>query len=471
MVARNNKKRLGKFFSGILILSDISVLSCVLVFSYWLRFHSHFFPIPLGIPLYANYRFLIFFIGVLLIVLINSVGLYKIDLAVKFIDQVFLMIRVICLTMLLVLAGTFFFRGTTYSRSFIFMVWINLTIFLFFSRYILRIIYKKKIFPLLRKRIVLVGKPKNIKALLSQGNCFEKFMHVEGFISTRPVDEEAISGLRKLGDIDDFESVLERVKPDEVILVDLELARKEITAMILVSEKRMVSFKIVADLLDIMIQQFELETIDGINLIKIKGSPLDNIYNLFLKRSLDLAGAIAGLVIFSPVLCFISILVKLNSPGPAFFIQERISEGGKVFKIYKFRTMFYAIDKVNSPQHTRKGDDRITKIGKVLRMFNLDELPQLFNVLNGEMSLVGPRPERPYYVEQLKEKYPRYMSRHNIKSGITGWAQVHGFRQEGSPMDQRLKYDLYYLENWSIWLDLKILILTFSPTLAFKNAY
>ena len=307
--------------------------------------------------------------------------------------------------------------------------------------------------------------------MLNQKNYFERFMYIEGFISTRPAEEASVSGINKLGNIDAFEEIIGKYRPDEAILVDLELTRKEITSMILVAEKQMVSFKIVADLLDIMIQQFELENIDGLNLIKIKSSPLDNIYNIFLKRCLDLIGAILGLIIASPALCLTSILVKLGSPGPIFFVQERISEGGKTFKIYKFRTMYFSANKKDQPQHTKKDDERVTKIGKVLRMLNLDELPQLFNVLNGEMSLVGPRPETPYYVEQLKEKYPRYMSRHSVKSGITGWAQVNGLRQESSPMEERLKYDLYYLENWSIWFDLKILILTFSPTLAFKNAY
>jgi exopolysaccharide biosynthesis polyprenyl glycosylphosphotransferase len=245
------------------------------------------------------------------------------------------------------------------------------------------------------------------------------------------------------------------------------MPRRRITAMILEAEKRLISFKIVADLLDIMVQQFELESIDGLNLIKIKESPLNYAYNRFLKRMMDIIGSLLGIILLSPIFFIISILIKLTSKGPVFFSQERVSEGGKTFKIYKFRTMYHNAEKDTGPVFARPNDQRCTKIGKFLRRYNLDELPQLFNVLKGEMSLVGPRPERPHFVNQFKEEIPRYMSRHHIKSGITGWAQVNGLRQNSS-IEERIKYDLYYLENWSLWFDLKIILMSIFAT---KNAY
>jgi exopolysaccharide biosynthesis polyprenyl glycosylphosphotransferase len=267
--------------------------------------------------------------------------------------------------------------------------------------------------------------------------------------------------------LEDFERILDSEKPDEVVLIDLELPRRRVMDMILQSEKRMVIFKIIADLFDIMIQQFELENNDGLNLVKIKESPLNYASNRFLKRSIDLISVAAGLFVLSPFFLIISLLIKWTSPGPVFFGQDRVSEGGRLFRIYKFRTMRQDAEKHTGPVFVKKDDDRCTKIGRFLRKYNFDELPQLFNVFRGEMSLVGPRPERPYFVEQFKHDIPRYMSRHHIKSGLTGWAQVNGLRQSTS-IEERIKYDLYYAENWSLWLDLKIIFLSF---FALKNAY
>ena len=203
----------------------------------------------------------------------------------------------------------------------------------------------------------------------------------------------------------------------------------------------MVAFKIVADLFDVMIQQFEIENIDGLNLIRIKESPLNHVYSRFLKRGMDFFGAVFGLAVLSPGLAVIAIVVKLDSRGPVLFSQERMTEGGRIFKIYKFRTMRPEAEAETGPVFAQENDERCTKIGKFLRSYNLDELPQLFNVLAGDMSLVGPRPERPHFVDQFKDDIPRYMSRHHIKAGMTGWAQVNGLRQ-GTPIEDRVKYDL-----------------------------
>ena len=467
MLSKIRKKRLKIVFSGILIINDLTMTALAFALSYWLRFNTSFFPKPLGVPEYVNYLPLALFIEIILIILINNQKLYKLDTTSKYIDQTFSLFKAICFTMLLVLAGTFFYRGKTYSRSLIFIIWLMLMVILFFSRYFLRIYYKKTVFPKIRKNVIIIGKPQSIETLLKSANYFSRFMHVIGFISTRQNCQETIEKIHFLGYIDNFETILDDKKPDEILLADLEIPRRKISSLILESEKRMVSFKIVADLLDIMIQQFELENVEGVNLIKIKESPLDHACNRFNKRIIDFSGSLLGLILLSPLLILISALVKLTSRGPVLYAQERVSEGGKVFKIYKFRTMHVDAEAVSGPVFTQINDCRCTLIGKFLRKYNLDELAQLFNVLKGDMSLVGPRPERPHFVNQFKDDIPRYMSRHNVKSGITGWAQVNGFRQ-GTSIEERVKYDLYYLENWSIWLDLKIIFLSL---LALKNAY
>jgi exopolysaccharide biosynthesis polyprenyl glycosylphosphotransferase len=466
MLAKLNKKKLSVYFCGALIISDFLAVVIAFILSYVFRFYSGLFSTPFGIPAPRHYIFPLLFVEFLLIYIVNTRGLYKPTPVRKFIDQGFPLIKSVCITMIFLLAATFFYRAMTYSRLLFFIIWVILALLLIFSRYLLHILYIKKILPKVRKKIILVGKPESIESLKKHHSYFNHYGKICGCILSRKHGQVEQS-IKNLGHIEDFEHILDLEKPDEVVLVDLELPRRRVMDMILEAEKRMVIFKIIADLFDIMIQQFELESTDGLNLVKIKESPLNFAYNRFIKRTMDVIGSALGLVVLSPVFLIVTILIKLDSKGAIFFVQDRVSEGGGLFKIYKFRTMLQDAEKNTGPVFVKKDDMRCTKIGRFLRKYNIDELPQLFNVFRGEMSLVGPRPERPYFVEQFKEDIPRYMSRHHIKSGITGWAQVNGLRQS-TPIEERVKYDLYYAENWSIWLDLKIIFLSF---FALKNAY
>jgi exopolysaccharide biosynthesis polyprenyl glycosylphosphotransferase len=211
---------------------------------------------------------------------------------------------------------------------------------------------------------------------------------------------------------------------------------------------------------------------------ELGGLPLLNMrdvalrgWKLTLKRGIDLVGSAIGLVLFSPFFFLFAILVKLDSAGPALFSQERMGLDGRRFHVIKYRTMKIDAEKAG-PAWTTKDDPRRTKLGKFLRRTNVDELPQLINVFLGEMSLVGPRPEQPYYAEQFRSRIPRYNERHREKSGITGWAQVNGLRGDTS-IEERTKYDLWYIENWSVWLDIKIILLTIWQTIVgeSRNAY
>lgn len=194
-------------------------------------------------------------------------------------------------------------------------------------------------------------------------------------------------------------------------------------------------------------------------------------WKVTLKRAMDIVGSAVGLVLLSPLMFLIALLIKIDSPGPALFSQERMGLDGKRFYMLKFRTMRVDAEK-DGPGWTRKDDPRRTRVGAILRRTNLDELPQLINVLLGEMSLVGPRPERPIYVEEFRKRIPRYMERHREKAGMTGWAQVNGLRGDTS-IEERTKCDLWYIENWSVWLDIKIILLTIWQALTGRseNAY
>ena len=208
----------------------------------------------------------------------------------------------------------------------------------------------------------------------------------------------------------------------------------------------------------------------GLPVINIRYVPLTNPVNSILKRIMDILGACFGIVIASPVMLVCAILVKATSEGPVIFKQERVGLHNKVFKMYKFRTMEVQKQSAEENAWTVKNDPRVTKVGKFMRKTSLDELPQLFNILMGEMSLVGPRPERPQWVDKYKEEIPRYMIKHQVRPGLTGWAQVNGYRGDTS-IRKRIEYDLFYIENWSLALDIKILFMTIFKGFVNKNAY
>lgn len=208
----------------------------------------------------------------------------------------------------------------------------------------------------------------------------------------------------------------------------------------------------------------------GLPVINIRYVPLSNTGNMVIKRVMDIVGSVFGIIITSPILLIIAILVKATSPGPVIFKQERVGMHNEPFYMYKFRSMEQQTEEDEKRAWTVRNDPRVTAVGKILRKTSLDELPQLFNILKGDMSLVGPRPERPLFVEKFKEEIPRYMIKHQVRPGLTGWAQVNGYRGDTS-IKKRVEYDLYYIENWTLGLDIKIIILTFFTGFINKNAY
>lgn len=266
-----------------------------------------------------------------------------------------------------------------------------------------------------------------------------------------------------LGRIEELERILVERNVDEVILAQRELDRERIPGILIQCERQLADFRIVPDTTEILFSGMVVETMSGIPLLGVRPTPLQG-WNAALKRIVDATAAAAGLVLLSPVLLLVAWLVKRRDGGPAFFVQERMGLDGRSFRIYKFRTMGPDAERETGPVFADDEDPRCTPLGAFLRRYRIDEFPQLVNVLKGEMSLVGPRPERPFFVERFRGDIPKYMSRHKVKSGITGWAQINGLCGKHGTISERLQYDLYYVENWSLWLDMKILFLTFYRT-------
>ncbi len=288
------------------------------------------------------------------------------------------------------------------------------------------------------------------------------FMRTDLSEPSKDVPKELIKGV-----IDELGSFVEENEVNQIILTNPDLGHKKIVKIILYCEQNLIKFNMVPDLFRILTSSMDVQEIDDIPMLGVSKWPLDLFWNRRMKRMEDIFGALVGIVLTAPIVGLAALFIKKDSPGGVFYKQERCGEQGRTFMLYKLRTMCENAEDATGPVFTAEDDPRKTRTGDFLRKHNIDELPQLWNVLKGDMSLVGPRPERPHFVEQFKEDIGRYMWRHVSKPGLTGWAQVNGLRGNTS-IEERIKYDLYYLENWSLAFDFKILMKT---VFAKENAY
>jgi Undecaprenyl-phosphate glucose phosphotransferase len=272
-----------------------------------------------------------------------------------------------------------------------------------------------------------------------------------------------------LGTLEDAGEVLQRERVDQLYVALPLDEHVKMLALVENANRELLDIKVVPDLLQVIALRARLEDLDGIPIINLHDVPLRG-FNAVLKRVIDVTLSGAALLGISPLLLAVGALIRWSSPGPALYRQERMSLDGKSFFVWKLRSMRVGAELETGPVWAEENDPRVTPIGRWLRRFSIDELPQLWNVLKGDMSLVGPRPERPFFVDQFKHRIPQYMLRHKVKAGLTGWAQVNGWRGNTS-LEKRIEYDLYYIENWSVGLDLKILWLTLVKGLWHKHAY
>ena len=276
--------------------------------------------------------------------------------------------------------------------------------------------------------------------------------------------------VKVIGDLNHLKSIIEDNSFDEV---EITLALNEydkLRDVVFVSEKAGVHTKFVPDYGTVIPTNPVSDDFDGLPVINIRAVPLQGLFNRFIKRTIDIIGSIVGIIIFSPIMLIIAIAIKLTDNGKVIFKQERVGRHNKTFTMYKFRSMKNQTTEQSDTKWTIPDDDRVTKVGKIIRRTSLDEVPQFFNVLKGQMSLVGPRPERVKYVDQFKDTIPRYMIKHQVRPGMTGWAQINGLRGD-TDIDRRIQYDLWYIENWTLALDIRILLLTIFKGFINENAY
>ena len=321
------------------------------------------------------------------------------------------------------------------------------------------------------KYILLIGYSRAAEEYITRINANPQWGYVvRGILDDRIPSGTIYKGVRVVGRIANIRYILPENSLDEIAIT---LALKDydrLEAIVDLCEKSGVHTKFIPDYNSLVPSHPYTEDLMGLPVINIRYVPLTNTLNWVSKRAVDITGALAGIVISSPIMLLAALAVRFTSRGPVIFKQERVGLHNKTFQMYKFRTMEMQKASAEEKAWTVKDDPRVTGIGKFLRSTSLDELPQLFNILVGEMSLVGPRPERPQFVEKFKEEIPRYMIKHQVRPRLTGWAQINGYRGDTS-IRKRVEYDLYYIENWTMGMDFKIMFLTFFKGFINKNAY
>ncbi len=458
--------------SGMAAAADAVVILAGFLAATWIRFDSGLIPVKSWPPnLWFMYGWGSVAATGLLLVLFRQLGLYIRPQLGGFSSKIPRLIRATALGILCTTALAFAVQhDPPFSRLTVLISLPLVCLAVILERYLL---FRYEIHLARRttqaNRVIIVGTG-DVAAHLQRSLEHEPRLRskVIGFINSGETTlPSAVPAHLVCGTIDQLEAMLDAQPPDQLIVTDSQLDHHRLVGIILACERNMVTFNMVPDMFRIMTGSMDMRVVDDIPLLGISRWPLDYFANRFLKRTEDIIGSAIGLLLVAPVLAIAAILIKRASPGPVFYRQERCGENGKAFTIYKLRTMHTDAESQTGPVWAVEDDPRRTPVGAFMRRHNIDELPQLWNVLSGDMSLVGPRPERPHFVEKFKEDISRYMWRHVSKPGMTGWAQVNGLRGNTS-IEERIRYDLYYLENWSLTFDFKILLRTFTSN---KNAY
>ncbi|SHH34084.1 undecaprenyl-phosphate glucose phosphotransferase [Tepidibacter thalassicus] len=461
-----------KYLNRLLVLLDVVSIIMSFLISWYIRFESGLIKVGIGHLSFKEYIVPVLTVIPIYLSIYSFLNLYTIR-RFKNVYEEFLNILISNMLGLFILATMLFLiKQVHYSRYllliFTFNTIIITTIERGFIRAFLRII-RKKGYNL--KHSLIVGCSELTVEFLKR---IERNKHwgysVEGILDDNRNLGYKVKGINIIGKIYDLERYLEGHYIDEVIITLSIKEYEKLKWVIGICEKMGVRTQIIPDYYKYIPARPYVEEIEGLPIINIRHVPLDNIFNKTIKRLLDLVVSVVAIILFSPIMIIISVIIKLTSSGPIIFKQERVGLNRKIFNMYKFRSMRVQKKEEEKIQWTTKDDPRKTKFGSFIRKTSMDELPQLFNVIKGDMSIIGPRPERPYFVDKFKEEIPKYMIKHQVRPGITGWAQVNGLRGDTS-ITKRIEYDLYYIENWSIWFDIKILCLTVFKGFINKNAY
>ncbi len=456
-----SRNKASTFFAALLLLFDNTAIILAFTLAYQIR--RFIPPDPEYLESFPNYIPLLIVQVISILTVFFFYRLYHVGRATSRVDQFYSIFGGVSIgTMMAIAIASLVFKNSLfeldYPRAMVIYAWVLDIVLINLGRVFhqwLRMMVQERGWG--RDRVIIVGTGP-VAQMVLQKIQWSSYLGYEivGLVNGSASSEDSF-GAPLLGSAETLPELIAEHEIDEVIIALPEVEHQELIRIISLCERSHVAIKVYPDLFQIMASKMSIDDLGGLPLISIQDTALRG-WNLTLKRALDMVGSATGLVLISPLMFVVGLLIKLESPGPVFYVQERMGLDAKPFMVIKFRSMRQDAEK-DGPGWTVEDDPRRTRIGSFLRKTNLDELPQLINVLLGEMSLVGPRPEQPFYVQQFQQSIPRYMDRHREKAGMTGWAQVNGLRGDTS-IWERTKYDLWYIENWSLWLDIKILIRT-----------
>jgi Undecaprenyl-phosphate glucose phosphotransferase len=460
------------------VVTDVLLAAWAFVLAYGIRFESGLIPVTKGYPPFEEYLSILPFVAVLTPLAFQLQGIYRLRRGRSRVDDFFAVLVGSILAVVLGVVSTLYFqayygseadrvRGAYQVSQIVWGLFLCLNVaFTYTSRAAVRELLEHRWRAGIGLKRILIAGAGELGRMVADRMLQNRELgyHVVGFIDDRAGgDHIGYRGLPLLGTLAEVVEVAGAERVDHLYVALPIEEHSKLLQLMEHTSLECIDVKVVPDLLQFIALRASLEDLDGLPVINMNDVPLQGV-NAWVKRTLDVVLSLAALVLLAIPFGLIALLVKRTSPGPIFYRQERMGLDGRAFTVYKFRSMYADAEETTGPIWARDDDPRATPVGRWLRQFDLDELPQFWNVLKGEMSIVGPRPERPFFVQQFKHRIPQYMLRHKVKAGITGWAQVNGWRGNTS-LEKRIEYDLYYIENWSISLDLKIIWLTVSRTL------
>ncbi|MFN2463708.1 MAG: undecaprenyl-phosphate glucose phosphotransferase [Candidatus Dormibacteria bacterium] len=457
-----------------LLAGDAVALGAAVLVAYWYRYVSRLDRIPVPGESAPDLRRYVAAIPVVVVVMGITLFLNRAYIQSRgraFLDEAYGIIGGLALGAVLLLATMALYRGFSYSRLMVIYVAVAAAVLVIFFRGLMRaVLTELRRHGLGTTRALVVGSGSGADAIIHRLEMYPEY----GYKLVGVVDELLTVGgeyqrLPVLGETSELPHLVMNNNVEEVFIALRQVDHEQILRLIGTCEDLNVEFKIVPDLLEVITGGAMADDIDGIPLIGVRRSRLVGV-NLVIKRVFDTVVGVLLLAPGLPLMAAVAVAIRLDSRGPLLYSQERVGRHGKVFRIHKFRSMVPDAELKSGPRFADRDDPRTTRVGRFLRRTGLDEVPQVFNVLKGEMSLVGPRPERPHFVSQFERQIPGYEQRHAVLPGITGWAQLNDLRQD-TAIEQRTIYDTYYVENWSLAFDLKILVLTFLRVFFHRNAY
>jgi len=466
-------KRYSRWLIALYVASDAVLAAVAFVLAYLLRFETGIIPVTKGLPPFRQYVNILPFVAALVPLAYYLQGLYRVHRSRSRVDDFFVVLVGSVLAVVMGIVSTLYVQTYVVSEELkargafevsqpVWALFLVLNVALTFaSREVVRQALERRFRAGIGLKRILVAGAGELGKLVADRILEHRELgfRVVGFIDDRAGgDHLGHRGLPLLGTLAEAGEIIRRERIDQLYVALPLDEHVKMLDVVEAASRELLDIKVVPDLLQVIALRARLEDLDGVPIVNLTDVPLQGL-NSALKRLIDLTLSGAALLVLALPCAIIAALIRMTSPGPIFYRQERMGLDGKAFTVTKFRSMSIGAEEDTGPVWASEDDPRCTPFGRFLRRYDLDELPQFWNVFKGEMSLVGPRPERPFFVEQFKHRFPQYMLRHKVKAGITGWAQVNGWRGNTS-IEKRIEFDLYYIENWSVRLDFKIIWLT-----------